>query len=462
MSAHLELTTTQVTQTATPLPCPREDCWRYTARPEWSSGGESMWMRLSKFSYCNRLSVIELTALFGTGSPGIESVARDLRQARPWDLPAMATILGVSAVDVLRGFCANLPPILGRTATELRYCAACMKLGFHAAWFQWLTMERCPLHGLPLRVGCTRCKSAIPYALGTDLAASPLSCSCCGKSWIPSLGKPAGRCVPLEPRDVRVLRRWCVYVRHAAGEEHQRCRDHTTGRFTAAMKRTSRADARTPVLTLVNRLFDVPPPLPMQLVVKNVATRLERLANVERRSLPTIHRGLEFEREQWPHFAEEFVGYEHQVVRARRQFFTDTSLECDHGRWQHLLDGDLAVSTDAMPCETVAALGWTISWLGRTRALAPADSTSMPALGLTAWLASLAPRDQSTHRGLRNKQVLEWLNEDLRLSAWMRIARFMQAKGAYLLHGVMVNPQDLANVRRAKTEESCMFTSINL
>lgn len=123
---------------------------------------------------------------------------------------------------------------------------------------------------------------------------------------------------------------------------------------------------------------------------------------------------------------------------------------CDHGRWHHLLDGDLAVSTDAMRCETVAALGWAISWFGRTRALAPVDSTSTPALGLTAWLASLAPRDQSTHRGLRNKQVLEWLKEDLRLSAWMwlRIARFMQAKGGYLLQGVMVNPQDLANARR--------------
>ena len=30
---------------------------RFTSRPEWSTAGESMWMRLSKFSLCNRLTL---------------------------------------------------------------------------------------------------------------------------------------------------------------------------------------------------------------------------------------------------------------------------------------------------------------------------------------------------------------------------------------------------------------------
>ena len=451
MSSPLELASTGITQAPEAPTCPPEDNWRYTARPEWSSAGESMWMRLSKFSYCNRLSVIELTTLFGADRPGIESVARDLRQAKPWDLAAMARILGVSGTDVLCGFCGYMPPIPGQAATELRYCAACLKLGFHAAWFQWLTIERCPLHDSPLRVGCARCQSAIPYVLGQDLACAPLTCSCCGKLWIPRLGKPAGRCVPLGSRDARVLLRWCMYVTFVANAEQHRCRDHATGQFSTTTKRTARATERPPLLTLVNRLFDVPPPLPMQLLERRFAPRFGRLADVERFCLPAIHRGLDYERKQWPHFAEEFVGYEHQVVHARRQLFADTFLECERGRWQHLLDGDLAVSTETMRCETVAALGWAISWFGRTRALAPVDSTSPPALGLTAWLASLAPRDQSTHRGLRNRQVREWLKEDLRVSAWMwlRIARFMQAKGGYLLNGAMVNPKDLATARRA-------------
>ena len=60
MGANLELTTTQLTQVAPAPPRAPEDNWRYTARPEWSSAGESMWIRLSKFSYCNRLLSIEV------------------------------------------------------------------------------------------------------------------------------------------------------------------------------------------------------------------------------------------------------------------------------------------------------------------------------------------------------------------------------------------------------------------
>lgn len=127
-----------------------------------------------------------------------------------------------------------------------------------------------------------------------------------------------------------------------------------------------------------------------------------------RDSMPTVHRGLDYERKLWPHFAEEFVSYEHQVLRARRLLFADSNEECERGGWQHLLGASLVVPTDAMRCETVAALGWAISWLGRMRALAPADETSTPALGLTAWLACLAPRPDGMVRDRWHSQVLEW------------------------------------------------------
>lgn len=157
-----------------PLPSsPDDQGWHYTARPEWSSSGESMWMRLSKFSYCNRLSVAELVGLFGATQPDIGVGSVDLRQADHWNTQALATILNTSADDVLSGFCnRTLQPIFGRAAAELRYCPACLKLGFHAAWFQWLHIERCPLHDLPLRTGCMRCKSSIPYVLVITLLKS--------------------------------------------------------------------------------------------------------------------------------------------------------------------------------------------------------------------------------------------------------------------------------------------------
>jgi len=48
----------------------RPAAWRYTARSEWSTDGESTWMRLAKFSLCNRLSVRQLMALFAL-EPGM-------------------------------------------------------------------------------------------------------------------------------------------------------------------------------------------------------------------------------------------------------------------------------------------------------------------------------------------------------------------------------------------------------
>lgn len=40
---------------------------------------------------------------------------------------------------------------------------------------------------------------------------------------------------------------------------------------------------------------------------------------------------------------------------------------------------------------------------------------------------------------------------------WIWVVQFMQAKGGYLLHGAMVNPQDLANARRKAAAECCIF-----
>jgi len=270
--------------------------------------------------------------------------------------------------------------------------------------------------------------------------------------------------MPLGRREVRVLRRWSEYAAHAVDGEHQQCRDKNSGRFTPTIAQDAQfPTAPIPLLTLVNRLFDVPPPLPQQLLVHCSAQHRRRLMNPAHDSMSTVHRGLDYECKQWPHFAEEFVSYEHLVLCARRQLFADSSRRCERGDWQYLLGSSSMVTVDDLPWETVAALGWAVSWLGSTRALAPDDETSALALGLMAWLVSLEPKPQGTARDRWHKQVSEWLNEDLRLSAWMwsRVARFMRAKGCYLLHGSMVNPQGLAKGRHVKVASSCMFTSID-
>ena len=62
-----------------------------------------MWMRLAKFSLCNRLSLRALAVLFVVDGDDAASV--DLRRAVRWKLETLATVLEISAVDVRAGFC---------------------------------------------------------------------------------------------------------------------------------------------------------------------------------------------------------------------------------------------------------------------------------------------------------------------------------------------------------------------
>ena len=237
-------------------------------------------MRLSKFSLCNRMPVLELAALFAARDPGTggANVAADddldadeahldghhtrldLRLAEPWDLQALSVALDISTEDTRAGFCSLIAPSSGgRACGELRYCAACLEEGFHAAWFQWPHIERCPLHQRAVRTGCPQCGAHTPYLLGPDLASIPLTCGVCRLSWVPRLSAPGGQCRPLRADQVDVVARWAAYVNHVIASDARPRRDAASGKF--ADLRTPSASTRTHHLTMANRLFDSPPPL---------------------------------------------------------------------------------------------------------------------------------------------------------------------------------------------------------
>ena len=102
---------------------PTREQWRYTARPQWSSAGESLWMRLSKFSHCNQMSVAELARLFARQDDGEALTGIDLRSMTPWVSDSIASLLEISPRDVRTSFCCAEPhvPVM-RACTELRYC----------------------------------------------------------------------------------------------------------------------------------------------------------------------------------------------------------------------------------------------------------------------------------------------------------------------------------------------------
>ena len=78
---------------------------RYTTRPEWSSDGESMWMRLSKFSLFNRLSLHALVVLVTVRSDEAPYAGVDLRRADRFVLTRLASLLEIAHVAALDGFC---------------------------------------------------------------------------------------------------------------------------------------------------------------------------------------------------------------------------------------------------------------------------------------------------------------------------------------------------------------------
>jgi len=82
---------------------------RYTTRSEWSTDGESTWMRLAKFALCNRLPVRELMALFAL-DPG-----------HAGGLGLLQAVLGITASTVQRGFLGGSRTVSSQCSAHLRY-----------------------------------------------------------------------------------------------------------------------------------------------------------------------------------------------------------------------------------------------------------------------------------------------------------------------------------------------------
>lgn len=423
--------------------------WRYTVRPEWSSRGESLWMRLAKFSYLNRMAVGEVARLFARQDDRPALSAVDLRHMDRWNVQAVASILELCDEDVQAAFCSPEPRTRARHGMsafkELCYCKSCLQAGFHAAWFQWPHVERCPVHDARLRKGCVRCRASIPYALSSPLALSPLRCPSCLCEWVPALASYRGRCSPLLATQAALMHRWadCVHELTKVGSLIGHA-DHQHVRTVASAQRA--ATDRPHVLTMFNRLFDEPPPT-VKAICAATCPEID-LALVRADTIVRLRRSqvLGYERRHWPHFGSDFAGHERLVRAAQSHLFVDCALAVEGARAQHLLTENLVAPATTMTCSTAAAVGWRVSWLGPSQALAPVVDVAMPALGLMAWLSRIPVQPPSMPARDWHAQVTQWLLADLVLSAhiWHRIAAFMSSRRHYLLHGDAVSPATLA------------------
>ena len=429
---------------------------RFTSRPEWSSAGESMWMRLSKFSLCNQLTLHELSCLVLLPSNEISTRGADLRRADRFDQERLSDLLEASPAAVAAGFCCSKPtPGWVAASTELRYCRECLQQGFHAAWFQWSFISRCPLHKRALRLGCPSCAMPIKYALQSEMAEHPLACAYCAQRWVPALHLPAGRCTPISGRPARILRRWqaCVGESHARlSKPLRRQHDPLTGQFVTA-RRSHAASVRSTVhVRISNRLYDTPPPTILELLERRPPPAL-----VAFRPNPGPSEPCDpcFEQTSWPHFRQRFLQFERTLQQTQDTLFGNALRNIDERVWTTLCRQQFVIATDTLSADTAAAIGWHLSWLGFVRACGRIDLLSTPALGLTGWLAHSPDRPRAIAYAVWTDQLTAWLQDDLTTSAWVwrHIVLFMRKHKYYLLHPALARPAELAAYRTIRSRQ---------
>ncbi len=435
-----------VQQALEPWPCVApvdREPWSHTVRNEWSSQGESAWMRLSKFSLYNRLFLSELLALFARRPTSSLTHGADLRLLACVTPDRMARILAMSSEAVRDSFCASGPTrMLVRASRQLRYCVSCLEAGFHSPIFQWDFIGRCPIHRSRLILGCSTCRSDIPYSIGNELAASPLQCQACQARWAALLHGPTGKCQPLPARAIRIFGRWARYIRHTV-----ECAN-------------SPSPFRIAHVSAMNRVFEVPPPLPAEASVSRAGISFNRDFDFSE----SIRHRVEEQASTaaWTSFGKQFKDAQDLVTTA---IMAKT-------RQVHRLRTEIGLSSnfrvriypgDSMSARSAGAHGWSASWLGYTQTFSTIDLPPTPAPGLMSWFAYLPVRSRCYRTGQWHALVMRWLEQDLFLSyaAWMRIAQFMHAHGRYIMHGAICPPIDFARRHSAPDVSTFRQSSLN-
>lgn len=94
-------------------------------------------------------------------TPGIRAITDDSAPftARP--------ALGVH-LKIVRG--ALIPDWLrDRSSPHFRYCAKCLRRGYHGVVHRLNSVDECPIHCEALQVGCPSCDRSTPYVLNARL-----------------------------------------------------------------------------------------------------------------------------------------------------------------------------------------------------------------------------------------------------------------------------------------------------
>ena len=156
--------------------------------------GESLWSLVHRFLWLNTPTWRDLERSFGCPSLAPFSLLYGVRLLTPqvvgrisFDRSRLARAL---SLPMRRWESATLAWLRGTpvddVCADMRFCPVCLRMGYHTILFQLTCVATCPLHGVPLVQGCTKCGFALSPDLNLVALASPFACPQCGHPIAPA------------------------------------------------------------------------------------------------------------------------------------------------------------------------------------------------------------------------------------------------------------------------------------
>ena len=394
----------------------------FTRRPLWVRPLESLWSILAKWQFVNRLPFVNLARLFLSHSAAQSEQGADLRLLESFKIDALAEHSGLSADFLASAACCagTDSRTLGLASQHFRFCAACLKEGFHAALFQFKPIRLCPIHRQRLNEACPYCHSKIPYRLDAAFAAFALCCPRCHRSLLVDPTILARQCHTSAAHDV--LMRWqfflATYVDWYA--DPQSLRDGA-GRFLDQTKPHINPGVakRFDFVGQLQDLLDLPPPLP---TLKLAMDRALLPQSTNQNKFDKAVAETCFARALWPQFhTKRFL----MLFRRYANF---------SGRLQELNS----------PAQRETTRWWRKSWEGAiARECVPPSDLMCPPLGIAEWACyAISPRHVLQQAELHITLGIRF-EQDMRLTwqAWNDVVLHMGGHQFGALHPYLVPPR---------------------
>lgn len=155
----------------------------FTWSPTWFRPQESVWSLSYKLSVANLTPTkrIQDELLWPLRRTPLGWLVTEKRRGAKW----LAELLGVPEALAETAFLNDLV-VLGvddlLLSRHLRHCPECLKHHFHSPLYQFLLLDTCPIHNVPLQEGCPHCSTSLA---GHPLDVSPdARCLHCGNGLI--------------------------------------------------------------------------------------------------------------------------------------------------------------------------------------------------------------------------------------------------------------------------------------